>query len=214
MESLPLCDSACVEAATRLFNSRNVADWTMKRNIHLRIHGVPPKNPFSGSNIPRPADIGKLISFQGLAMKVSMMKVVEFRREMRCKRCGFLNYFDAEYNQYNIISLRRKCENPDEICNSKSFTEELENKKLNLYRKDYQEIKLQEPFNVKRGTTGLNGFADFVSVTLEDDLVDVAKAGDEVTIWYVFLVFKFVRFVIFFFKLCSLFFFKHRSLLS
>jgi DNA helicase MCM9 len=47
------------------------------------------------------------------------------------------------------------------------------------YRKDYQEIKLQEPVHkLAVGTVPTSMW-----VTLEDDLVDQCKPGDDVIVW-------------------------------
>ena len=167
---LPILDEVCVEAASRLFRYRNKSGWTMKNNIHLRIYGVPEKNLKGQSSFPSCGDRGNFICISGYVTKASLPFTVEFRREMCCERCGFVNMVDADYDQFFVVQGgKRKCLNPEEPCFSYKFKEQVENKKLNVNRRDCQDFRLRESYS---GNTAI-----------EDDLVEAAKTGDEVTVW-------------------------------
>ena len=181
LDCLPLFDDACVEAVSRVFHLRDdTTGWTLKKNIHFRVRGVPPIICPKGQTLPRKEHRDKFISFRGYVTKTSLQKMLEFRKEVRCEKCNYVNVYEAKYEEcYRFPQECGKiCQN--ELCKSRSFTENVdENGVASTFFRDYQEIKIQEEPNKKASGSP----PSFVLVTLEDDLVDAAKAGDVVTVW-------------------------------
>ncbi len=103
----------------------------------------------------------------------------DYRKEFECKRCGHVTVVEPDYKQhYLLIPPSGQCDNPDKPCNSK-FYQPVKGS-ADTYRRDYQEFKLQEPLN--KLATG--AIPSHIWVTLEDDLVECTKPGDEVTVRY------------------------------
>ena len=72
----------------------------------------------------------------------------------------------------------QRCPNTEKQCFSVSFHGQ-DSEKKSIYTKDYQEIKLQE--QVQKLVIGT--IPRSIWITLEDDIVDAAKPGDDVLIW-------------------------------
>lgn len=82
----------------------------------------------------------------------------------------------AEYEIRYCIKQPKRCGNPD-ICPGRNFIQIGEPN--NDHCKDFQQIKIQE--QIKK--LGVGSMPNTMWVTLEDDLVDSCKPGDNVTIW-------------------------------
>lgn len=83
---------------------------------------------------------------------------------------------EADYEQRYVLHAPRRCENPA-ICDGKNIFPV--NTIEQQFCKDYQEIKLQEHIN----KLSVGSMPGSIWATLEDDLVDCCKPGDDVTIW-------------------------------
>ncbi|XP_074028985.1 DNA helicase MCM9 isoform X3 [Leptinotarsa decemlineata] len=111
----------------------------------------------------------------GTVMKITTPKLLEYQRSYVCVKCKRPTLVKAEYDRKYIIKQPKKCDNP-EVCSGTNLVHfgELDSENC----KDYQEIKIQE--QVKK--LGVSSMPNTIWVTLEDDLVDSCKPGDNVTI--------------------------------
>lgn len=109
-------------------------------------------------------------------MRISAAKLLEYQRSYLCVKCKSPMLVPAEYERKYMIKEPKVCLN-GEGCSGKNFIHfgGMDNEKC----KDYQEIKIQE--RVKE--LGVGSMPNTMLVTLEDDLVDICKPGDNVTIW-------------------------------
>lgn len=109
-------------------------------------------------------------------MSITPVKLLEYQRSYICVKCKYATLATAEYEKKYIIKQPKKCGNP-EICLGTNFVQFGD---LNSdYCKDFQQIKIQE--QIKK--LGVGSMPNTMWVTLEDDLVDSCKPGDNVTIW-------------------------------
>lgn len=109
-------------------------------------------------------------------MRMSAAKLLEYQRTYLCVKCKTPIIVTADYDRKYIIKEPRHCIN-NEGCSGKTFIHfgDIDNERC----KDYQEIKIQE----KIKNLGVGSMPNTMLVTLEDDLVDICKPGDNVTIW-------------------------------
>lgn len=93
-----------------------------------------------------------------------------------CTKCKYSITVKADYEQKNLIIPPKKCPNPDNCKNTNlihfgSLDSE--------YCTDYQEIRIQEPVT----KLGMGSIPSSMWVTLDNDLVDNCKPGDNITVW-------------------------------
>ncbi len=177
---LPMYDAALVQAAKKLYTSleeEEQINLVPKDNIHFRVMGLPQCPEVHRSTMPRLKDHGKFLCIQGTVIRTTQQRVLEYQKEFKCKKCGHEFLVKADYDQYYTIKTPPQCPNSNTNCKSTNY-EPIE--KLGpTYRRDYQEIKLQEPVHkLAVGTVPTS-----LWVTLEDDLVDQCKPGDDITVW-------------------------------
>lgn len=109
-------------------------------------------------------------------MRSSEAKLLKYEHTYLCVKCKTPIIVTADYKRKYMIAEPKICIS-QEGCTGKTFIH-VDDAKC----KDYQEIKIQE--RVKE--VGVGSMPNTMMVTLEDDLVDTCKPGDNVTIWYVF----------------------------
>ncbi|CAH1981091.1 unnamed protein product [Acanthoscelides obtectus] len=144
----------------------------VKNNIHCRIYHLPDFPKMKRFIFPCNSDADQFLQISGTVMRVTAAKLLEYQRNYICVKCKTSMLVQAEYDKNYIIKEPKKCPS----CFNSSFLNfgELDNENC----KDYQEIKIQE--DVKR--LGVGSIPDTIWVTLEDDLVDTCKPGDNITI--------------------------------
>lgn len=175
---------------------------TVKKDVHFRIIGLPytanepyvltrqstgrfPRNANHASegNFPKPRHFGLFLSIRGTVVKLSQTKMIERKKTFRCVRCNFHLDIQADYDQGYAIVLPHfetcQCDPEKTKRNKTNRFQPIENKLDPRNRKDFQEIKLQEPFD-QRFAGSMTSYS--MLVTLEDDLVDKCQPGDDVTI--------------------------------
>lgn len=108
-------------------------------------------------------------------MRSSEAKLLKYEHTYLCVKCKIPIIVTADYKRKYMLSEPKVC--TSQGCTGKNFIH-VDDAKC----KDYQEIKIQE--RVKE--VGVGSMPNTMMVTLEDDLVDTCKPGDNVTIWYVF----------------------------
>ncbi|KAJ8985625.1 hypothetical protein NQ317_015120 [Molorchus minor] len=149
----------------------------IKNNVHCRMY-LPRVSTFRKTIFPGNDDAGNFLHvavFTGTVMRISAAKLLEYQRNYICVKCKHAMLVKAEYDRKYIIKQPKKCENPEGCSSTNLITfGELDSDNC----KDYQEIKIQE--QVKQ--LGVGCMPNTMWVTLEDDLVDSCKPGDNVTI--------------------------------
>ncbi|TRY70613.1 hypothetical protein TCAL_02324 [Tigriopus californicus] len=150
---------------------------TPRPPIHWRLSALPPFRDFVRDTVPKSEDVGLLLSIRGTAIKTGWPKMLEKRKRFHCGSCGYSFELEADFEQFYKFDKPATCPNPDRVCrNTYQFTAALDMEPE--FCRDYQEIKIQEQVsNLNMGTIPRS-----IWVTLEDDLVDVCKPGDDVTV--------------------------------
>ncbi|XP_034555269.1 DNA helicase MCM9 [Notolabrus celidotus] len=144
---------------------------------HARITGLPVCPELTRDTIPRSRDVGHFLSVTGTVIRASVAKVLEYERDYMCNKCRHVFTVQADFDQHYNFVPPVSCPNPD-ACNSFKFTCLSDGSELSVCR-DYQEIKIQE--QVQRLSVG--SIPRSMVVVLEDDLVDICKSGDDVTVY-------------------------------
>ncbi|XP_063908869.1 DNA helicase MCM9-like isoform X2 [Zophobas morio] len=106
---------------------------------------------------------------------MTAVKMLEYQRQYICTKCKYVMMVMAEFEMKNIITPPKKCGNPEE-CKGTNIVSMGE---LNAeFCKDYQEIRMQETVS----KLDVGSMPTSMWVTLEDDLVDSCKPGDNITV--------------------------------
>lgn len=189
------------------------AQCELKPNVHCRIYQLPAWSYINRSIFPNNKDVGKFLQisgmwillwnvikvriyFKGTVMRISTAKLLEYQRTYICVKCKTPVIQIADYYRKYMIEEPTLCSN-GEGCKGKSFVKFGGIDNANC--KDYQEIKIQE----KVKEPGIGSILNTMLVTLEDDLVNTCKPGDDVTIWYVVDITRFVWLLTFLLTVCS-----------
>ncbi|GJT55471.1 probable DNA helicase MCM9 [Tanacetum coccineum] len=129
---------------------------------------------------------GILLTLKGTVIRSGATKMIEGERMYECRKCKHRFKVHPELESRNSIPKPTACpsemlttfvihsQQKSKYCESTSF-QLLEG---NQVCHDYQEIKIQESTQV----LGVGAIPRSIPVILQDDLVDVVKAGDEVII--------------------------------
>ncbi|XP_060907261.1 DNA helicase MCM9 isoform X1 [Labrus mixtus] len=144
---------------------------------HARITGLPVCPELTRDTIPRSRDVGHFLSVTGTVIRTSVAKVLEYERDYMCNKCRHVFMVQADFDQFYTFVPPVSCPNPD-ACHSFKFTCLTDGSEPGACR-DYQEIKIQE--QVQRLSVG--SIPRSMVVVLEDDLVDICKSGDDVTVY-------------------------------
>lgn len=195
------------EGTDELKISESIALLSVKKKIHFRIIGFPytanepyilkghslsrfPRNGNNGNegNLPKPRHVGLFLSIRGTVVKVGQTKMIEESKVFQCVRCQLSLEVRADYEQgYAIVPPNLescRCDPLKGNLNKMNRFKPVENQSCPGNRKDFQEIKLQEPLDERLAGT-MTTFS--ILVTLEDDLVDRCQPGDDVTVTYVYI---------------------------
>jgi DNA helicase MCM9 len=149
----------------------------VKKNVHVRLHDLlDSETELNRYCIPKSQDIGKLLAFSGTVIRATTVKMLEVSREFKCTRCSHVFTVEADIEQFYAIARPPRCPAP-EFCNSTKFVQVDEGEERQCYR-DSQEVKVQEQIQkLDVGTIPRS-----IWVVLENDLVDVCKAGDDISV--------------------------------
>ncbi|XP_063846582.1 DNA helicase MCM9-like [Scylla paramamosain] len=175
---LPVLDLALFRAATKLLGElkESCDKLSMKTNLHARITGLPSCPELYRDRMPRTADVGRLLCVVGTVVRRTSAKMLEYQKEFMCAKCKHVFTVVADHDQYYQLNKPGRCPNPTE-CYSTYFTM-LTAASRPIHTKDYQELKIQEQVQkLKMGSIPAS-----LWVTLEDDLVDSCRPGDDVVV--------------------------------
>ncbi|KAF5813711.1 putative DNA helicase [Helianthus annuus] len=152
---------------------------SIKEFVHVRIEirGPMLDNPEFCPSIGRVRvkHRGILLTLKGTVIRSGAVKMIEGEREYECRKCKYRFKVHPELESRNSIPKPMFCPSKKQkYCESTSF-QLLEGNKV---CHDYQEIKIQESTQV----LGVGAIPRSIPVILQDDLVDVVKAGDDVIV--------------------------------
>eukprot|EP01127_Copromyxa_protea_P016935 TRINITY_DN5123_c1_g1_i1.p1 TRINITY_DN5123_c1_g1~~TRINITY_DN5123_c1_g1_i1.p1 ORF type:complete len:1057 (-),score=254.83 TRINITY_DN5123_c1_g1_i1:27-2912(-) len=149
---------------------------TKKSKFHARIFNLPVSSEISKGTLPRACDIGRFVSVRGTVIRTGTVKMLESKRNYKCGMCQMEFEKEADLSSHDPFPPPTKCEsNIIPACGSRKFTAMAP---AEIACRDYQEIKIQEQMHV----LGVGSIPRSISVIIMDDLVDIAKPGDDVTI--------------------------------
>ncbi|RZC35570.1 DNA helicase MCM9 [Asbolus verrucosus] len=167
-------DSAIKRVQTNLI-LQSERKLLLKNHVHCRIFGLPVCPELRRTIFPLNEDANKFLQISGTVVRMTSMKMLEYQRQYICAKCKYVMVITAEYERKNIIVSPKKCGNPEDCPG----TNIINMGELNAeFCKDYQEIRMQE--NVSKLDVGC--MPNSMWVTLEDDLVDSCKPGDNITV--------------------------------
>lgn len=148
-------------------------DFKIKSKVHVRLIALPTFEDLHRTVFPRNDDIGNFLTVSGTLVKATAPKLLEYQRDYICSKCHGTITVKADYELYYIITPPTKCTNNCSNCSFKSV------KGVDQCNyKDFQEIKIQEQI----GMLNIGNMPQSMWVTLEDDLVDTCKPGDDIII--------------------------------
>ncbi|CAG2054637.1 unnamed protein product [Timema podura] len=177
---LLLCDTALVQAQGALVENQPEDTQhllAVKTNIHARMTGLPTCPELHRTIFPHNDDMGCFLQVSGTVVRIVVPKMLEFQRDYICAKCKHSFKVQADYEQFYLLPNPTCCPNPQEQCQGTNFKPVKTIDQFNC--KDFQEIKIQEQVTkLKVGTIPRSMW-----VTLEDDLVDTCKPGDDIVIW-------------------------------
>ncbi|XP_013414481.1 DNA helicase MCM9 [Lingula anatina] len=178
LKILPVFDSALKLAQEDIYREHPQRHhMKVKCNIHARIMGLPVCPELTREVLPKTSDVGSFLSVSGTVIRTSTVKLLEYEKEYMCTKCKHVFTVEADLEQFYSVCRPVKCLNPEE-CNSVQFVPMAELGASPGSCRNYQEVKIQE--QVQKLSVGT--IPRSMWVVLEDDLVDVCKAGDDVTI--------------------------------
>ncbi|KAJ3206028.1 DNA helicase mcm9 [Dinochytrium kinnereticum] len=154
---------------------------SVKRNVHVRCVGVHNVEQCAMWEVPKSAEVGRLIQFEGTVIRTGSRKMINTTKIYQCTKCNgrFEVLFDRSL--HNTFPKPTKCASDigNSPCNGKKFIDiNFEPGTVPNHCKDYQEIKVQEQITrLSFGTIPRS-----ITVILEDDITDSCKAGDDITI--------------------------------
>ncbi|KAE8748816.1 hypothetical protein FOCC_FOCC004410 [Frankliniella occidentalis] len=175
---LPIFDSALHEAQKSILASEpeELKDsYILKPRIHARLTALPVCPELHRTIFPRNDDVGNFLRVSGTVVRITSAKMLEYKRDYICAKCKYSFTIKAEYELYYGFSPISRCPNP-EHCKGINFSavDKVDHKNY----KDYQELKIQEQVSKLH----VGSMPRSMWVTLEDDLVDTCKPGDDVVV--------------------------------
>ncbi|KAI9207376.1 MCM2/3/5 family-domain-containing protein [Polychytrium aggregatum] len=190
----------------------SATELSIKPKTHARLNRVPMVDEVCLPKLPRSKDVGRLVCISGTVIRTGMVKMLETLKLYECQKCGRRFTMKSDPEQYNVIPKPVRCGGLDAFnaagipyCDSLKFREvAVTTGDIPDSCKDYQEIKIQE--QISKLAIGTISFCALTHSTyplepttclccslgyphsghllqwMKDDLVDSAKAGDDVTI--------------------------------
>jgi len=179
---LPIFDEAICEVQRKWLEGLPPGEpkrkrWRAKPHCHARLTHLPANVPeLRKAKLPRSSDVGHFVEVRGTVIRTGAIKMLEWERQMECAKCRHPFVVRADPEQYNNFPRIVRCPSDKEPpCQGKTFRLVEGDSKL---CRDYQEIKIQEQIQ----QLAMGSIPRSMVVVLEDDLVDICKAGDDVTV--------------------------------
>ncbi len=156
-------------------------EWLNKRHVHVRILNLPECHIKEKVSHIRSADYNSLIQVSGTVVRTLSVQMLESVKTYKCggRTCNNIEFeVKADVEQGYAFVEPKKCPSDPRSnrngkpCNCTQF------EKIEELLTDFQEIRIQE--NVSKLSMG--SMPRSISVILQNDLVDFAKAGEDVQI--------------------------------
>ncbi|KAL6349713.1 hypothetical protein AAG906_041120 [Vitis piasezkii] len=177
LQYLRLFDSAAFLAQRAILEEFGWVNASVKESVHVRINisGSPLEFPetFPSIGRVRVKHHGILLTLKGTVIRSGGIKMIEGERKYECRKCKHIFKVYPELETRNAILLPSSCP-PRFKCAGTNF-QLVED---SIIRHDYQEIKIQESVQV----LGVGAIPRSIPVILQDDLVDIVKAGDDIIV--------------------------------
>lgn len=181
--TLMLFKDAIFDYQTEVLQALELAHDTMvysmirKPFVHARVHSLPKGPQMCKPTISciRTDDAGRLVCLTGTVTRAAAVRMLHSERKVECAKCGHPHVVRAELERRNEIVLPAECGHPlgARTCTSNKFND-LEGSEVCV---DYQELRVQEQVQ----KLGIGSIPRSMTVVLENDLVDRAKPGDDVS---------------------------------
>ncbi|KAJ6242538.1 DNA helicase mcm9 [Anaeramoeba flamelloides] len=171
-ESIGFTQKEIISYEEKIVNSFDNSNELLeiKNHVHPRFKCLP-EHPYTKRQLlPLTKDIGSFISFSVTVIRTGNIKMLEYESKYQCKYCKSTVTIRSQIENFNEFQSINKCPNPQCKC-----TYFLKIKEKSLF-KDYQEIRVQENF----GQLGVRSLPRSMYVTLDNDLTDVCKVGDNI----------------------------------
>ncbi|XP_074284799.1 putative DNA helicase MCM9 [Silene latifolia] len=177
---LPKFDYAAISAQrliTKECEAGSVA--IIKDNVHVRVNilGSPLESPESYPSIGkvRVKHRNILLTLKGTVIRSGGIKTIEGERKYECKKCKYVFPVYPELETGNMIKPPLACLSDRSYeCEGNKFVPVENSTKYH----DYQDIKIQESAQL----LGVGAIPRSIRVILQNDLVDMVKAGDDVIV--------------------------------
>ncbi|KMT01550.1 hypothetical protein BVRB_9g215510 [Beta vulgaris subsp. vulgaris] len=177
---LPKFDCAAISAQKLIlkdFEGGTVS--TIKENVHVRINilGSPLESPETYPSIGkvRVKHRNMLLTLKGTVIRSGAIKTIEGERRYECRKCKNVFPVYPELETGSVIRPPLAClADKDQECEGNKFVLVENSTKYH----DYQEIKIQESAQL----LGVGAIPRSIRVILQNDLVDIVKAGDDVIV--------------------------------
>jgi len=150
---------------------------TKKPKFHVRITNLPVNQDSTKGSLPRSCDIGRFVCVRGTVIRTGQPKMLEWKRVYKCALCHNEFEKEADLTAQDPFPYPVRCESGmTPACTGRKFTLVQQTGDVDCH--DYQEIKIQEQMH----TLGVGSIPRSIHVIMMEDLVDVMKPGDDVTI--------------------------------
>ncbi|KRX99443.1 DNA helicase MCM9, partial [Trichinella pseudospiralis] len=149
-----------------------------KEAVHFRLMAHQSNAPFHRQKSEMDSLLGCLITLKGAITKVSQLRLIQTRKEMKCRRCGYKFFYDASFDQCYRLTNPKSCPSPVG-CGSTKFEDIITagSPPITFCRR-YQEVKLHDVNNLSNS----GPLSESVVVALEEELVDSCRLGEVVLI--------------------------------
>ena len=104
-KTIPKLDADLLKALDHVFGDSEVnrGGFVKKEKVHLRISHLPAIPWFQKKSVPRSLDSGDVIQLVGTVTKTIQPKLLSWRQNVSCVKCGYVVPVLADYDQfYNI----------------------------------------------------------------------------------------------------------------
>jgi len=167
---LPRLDALLSQAAGRIVGQKAVV-----KDLRLRFSSLPAIPLFHKRSVPRSENAGQIIQFTGTVTKASQRRSLRWRKQLVCSKCRQSSPLLADYDQFYEFPADFITKCPAEDCPGFLGNEA---PPVPEDQRDIQDVKVQEHL---RGLS-LGSIPQSLWVTLEGELVDSVKPGDDVQV--------------------------------
>jgi DNA helicase MCM9 len=174
-KAIPLFNEAAKVAQDELKAEEGGELINRKEGVRIRLYSLPLCEETTKPSVSsiRSSDINKFVAVAGTVIKTGPIKMLEYKKTFQCSKCRGTFEVEADIEQHYILQKPITC-TATENCSGKNFKPVESRHEC----RDYQEIKIQD----KIAHLNVGSIPRSILVILEDDLVDVCKAGDDVII--------------------------------